>query len=76
MEVVDNFYGQFQLVKFVDEYPMKDLGEEIEEIWGGSEAKGQELLRVVSTLPAESEQWAIGWGNRNMSKRAFEISLY
>ena len=73
---MDTFYTQFQLVKFMDEYPMKDLGEEIEEIWSCSEAKGQELFGVVSTLQAESAKWAIGWGNGNMLKRAFKISLY
>jgi hypothetical protein len=57
------------------EYPMECLSEEVKEIWGRCQAKGETALDVGGIVPLEGKEMLVVLGNRDYSEGVFDIPL-
>jgi hypothetical protein len=57
------------------EYPMESLGDEVEEKWGRSEAKGEATFDISRTVPLEGKKMLVILSNRDYSEGVLDIPL-
>jgi hypothetical protein len=57
------------------EYPMESLGEEVEEKWSRSEAKGEAAFDISGIVPLEGKEMLVIFGNGDHSEGVLNVPL-